>query len=60
MMNMSYCRFENTYKALKECYDAMDDDNLSKEEQRYRMKLLKLCSNLAYDYEEEIEEATSV
>lgn len=59
MINMSYCRFENTYNALKECYEAMDD-NLSKEEQRYRMKLLKLCGNLAANYEDEIKEATSI
>jgi len=56
MMNMSYCCFENTYRALKECFDVMDDDLSSKEEQQYRMKLLKLCANLAYDYEDEIEE----
>lgn len=24
MINMSYCRFENTYKALEECFAALD------------------------------------
>ena len=25
-MNMSYCRFENTARALRECIDALRDD----------------------------------
>lgn len=56
-INMSYCRFENTLQALRECSDALADfdgpdpfDMLSDKEKKAAKKLLKLCGDLAADY----------
>jgi len=50
MANMSYCRFENTYRDLVDCYTNMEDE-LSESEYKYRERLIKLCKDLvdAYD-----------
>ena len=45
MGNMSYCRFQNTAQDLSECVDSLDDD-LSKEEQRARKQLVRLCREI--------------
>ncbi len=50
---MGYCRFQNTYKDLEDCYDNMDKTNLSKEEQDAREELLELCKIIIRDYCEE-------
>lgn len=42
MGNMSYCRFENTLKDLRDCYRNWDN-YLSTSEERAREKLLRLC-----------------
>lgn len=47
--NMSYCRFENTYNDLKDCYDNMEDD-LSKEESEYRESLISLCKDIYHEF----------
>lgn len=47
MANMSYCRFQNTLPDLKDCYDYIDDDDLSEEEKRARKKLIKICREIA-------------
>lgn len=52
MANMSYCRFENTYIDLLECYQYVDDE-LSESEENYRKKLIKLCKEIAEYYEDE-------
>jgi hypothetical protein len=44
--NMSYCRFENTLKDLKDCFEHMDD-NLSESEKEYRSRLIALCGQIA-------------
>lgn len=52
-INMSYCRLENTYLALKECINTNkldDDSDLSEEEYEYRERLIELCTRIAYDY----------
>jgi uncharacterized protein with ParB-like and HNH nuclease domain len=49
MPNMSYCRFENTYPDLKDCYQAMFDD-LEGSEFRYRARLIDLCKNIVDAY----------
>ncbi len=54
MANMSYCRFENTYKALSDCYDNMDDDELSEDEEKHRRKLVRLCYSIANEYDEDV------
>ena len=50
MANMSYCRFQNALQDLRDCYENMDDSDLSDEEKRARRSLLKLCDQIAGDY----------
>ena len=50
MANMSYCRFQNTLQDLRDCYENMDDTDLSDEEKRARRTLLKLCDQIVGDY----------
>ncbi len=53
MSNMSYCRFENTYPDLKDCWDAIrngEADDLSESEQRAKKRLIKLCREIAEEY----------
>ena len=53
MSNMSYCRFENTYNDLMDCYDNIDDEkDLSYSEAKHRLKLISLCKDIAEDYSE--------
>lgn len=54
MANMSYCRFENTLEDLQDCYDNIDNDNLSLSEKEARKKLIKLCIDIALDYGDEV------
>lgn len=57
-MNMSYCRFENTYGDLRDCYRAMQEDengDLSQSETEYKKKLIELCEEIVSDFSEEIE-----
>ena len=51
MSNMSYCRFENTLRDLRDCAGALDDiegnlSELSKEEARAADELVKLCAEI--------------
>ena len=46
MGNMSYCRFQNTLKDLRDCYEHLDDEDLSEEEKRAKNKLVELCSDI--------------
>ena len=50
MSNMSYCRFENTYRDLQDCKENMDDTDLSDTEKKYRKWLIELCQDIASDY----------
>lgn len=43
MGNMSYCRFENTLNDLRDFYDHLDDEELSKEEHKAMDELISLC-----------------
>ena len=52
MPNMSYCRMENTYADLKDCYDNWDDVN-SSSEKKYQAKILKLCARIVEAFDEE-------
>ena len=54
MSNMSYCRFRNTLSDLRDCYDAIDDD-CSEDEKEARLRLIRLCVDIAEDYGYEIE-----
>lgn len=56
MGNMSYCRFQNTLEDLRDCRDALMEmgdyeKELDDEEARAAKKLLKLCRELADDFE---------
>lgn len=55
MGNMSYCRFSNTVSDLEDCYENMDDD-LSEEEERARRRLIRICVNIAADFEHEVDD----
>lgn len=54
MANMSYIRFENTYRDLVDCYHVLDEagsvraimQNLSEGEKEHLKKLLALCKNI--------------
>ena len=53
---MSYCRFENTLKDLRDCYKDMSETDfyeLSETEQKARNKLIALCKDISEQYEEE-------
>lgn len=57
MANMSYCRFENTFRDLLECSDFLnnnDIDTLSESEKKYALWLIKMCSDIAEDFSHEI------
>ena len=56
MSNMSHCRFENTLDDLLDCRDALSDmddyeKELSQDEAKAAKSLLRLCRELADDYE---------
>ncbi len=56
MGNMSYCRFQNTIEDLRDCRDALMEmgdyeKELDDEEARAAKRLLKLCRELADDFE---------
>jgi hypothetical protein len=49
MGNMSYCRFENTFNDLRDCYNNMEDD-LSGSEKRCRQQLIDLCKRISDEF----------
>ena len=54
-MNMSYCRFENTLKALQKCAEALADidydlNELSSDENYAARQLLRLCQQITGDF----------
>ena len=49
MPNMSYCRFENTYNDLKDCYYALESQGpggLSDRELNFARHMMKMCENI--------------
>ena len=62
MANMSYCRFQNTLGDLRDCYDALNDedadslDEMDDDEKSARSRLIKLCGKIFRDFEEEVDE----
>ena len=50
MANMGYCRFENTLGDLRDCYEAMEDMDLSETEEKAKKRLMKLCQKIVADY----------
>lgn len=54
MSNMSYCMFQNTLDDLRQCRDAIDVKELrelSSDERRALIDLLKVCSDIISDEE---------
>ena len=54
MANMSYIRFENTIPDLLDCYNALSDEgveSLTESEKVYALKLIKVCRDLADEFE---------
>jgi hypothetical protein len=49
---MSYCRFENVFHDLEDCYEHLNDP-LSESEREYRLKLLSLCQDMIREYQED-------
>jgi hypothetical protein len=56
MANMSYCRFENTLRDLRDCYNNMDNDNLSKSEFSARKQMIEMCINIVNQHDGIIEQ----
>jgi hypothetical protein len=56
MGNMGYCRFQNTASDLRDCQDYIFDDDLSPDEDRARKRLIKICKEIAADFNEEEED----
>ena len=53
MGNMSYCRFQNTLNDLKDCKDALDEQEFSElnsDEQYAAVRLIKLCARISAMY----------
>ena len=60
MGNMGYCKFENTYNDLEECYEALSNGGIKDLEQDanqyekpYIRKLINLCQDIADEFGEE-------
>ena len=61
-MNMSYCRFENTSKAMSDCLDAIMDgdyDDLTTYERQGLIDILAYCEDILH-HREDIEERLNV
>ena len=56
MSNMNYCRFENTYHDLIDCYNNMNNNDLSPDEWSYRKELILTCKDIIHDYEDVLDE----
>ena len=41
---MSYCRFENTYSDLLDCFDNIEQPCENERDERYRIRLIKLIA----------------
>lgn len=61
MANMSYCRFNNTFLSLEECYDDLNErgginglnefgEALNGQESRRAKQLIALCQTIAEEY----------
>lgn len=61
MANMSYCRFENTARDLRDCLEALENapvEDLSDTEKKGLLQLLEDCETITFmkeDIEDELE-----
>ena len=52
-MNMSYCRFENTFRDLEDCVDALVSiEDISEREENFAHRMRNLCEEYIEAYEE--------
>ncbi|MEO7048963.1 MAG: hypothetical protein ABI091_26910 [Ferruginibacter sp.] len=58
MANMSYCRMENTFNDLSDCYQNWDypEETESESELKYRENILKLCKRIIAAFDEDDED----
>lgn len=56
MSNMSYCRFQNTLSDLRDCYESMDHEDLSQDEAQARIRMIRLCQEIAHDFGSEVDQ----
>jgi hypothetical protein len=57
MANMSYCRFENTYNDLLDCFENIEQEAENMRDERYRVRLILLLKenmDLIEDLNEEL------
>lgn len=57
MANMSYCRFENTYNDLLDCFEHIEEEAENMRDERYRVRLILLLKenmDLIEDLNEEL------
>lgn len=59
-MNMSYCRFENTARALDDCLHAINEKGLSESESLGRRRILALAEEILTTFDPEIAEGDGV
>lgn len=52
MPNMSYCRFQNTLRDLRDCDEHIFDELDDEDEEKARKKLIELCADIAEAGEE--------
>lgn len=58
MANMSYCRFENTYRDLDDCLANLGDPDMSESEKHYARRIYNICRSYVAEFED-IEERDS-
>lgn len=55
MANMGYCRFENTARDVKDCFEHLNDNDLSESEKKHRRQLIDWAVDIACGYGMEID-----
>ncbi len=58
MANMSYCRFENTYHDLIDCFDNIWNEAENERDERYRKYMIQLLKDRIDEIEELNEEVS--
>ncbi len=56
MSNMSYCRFENTYHDLQDCYENINRKASNERDERYRLRLKELVKEMSEIVDDEDED----
>ena len=52
MANMSYCKFENTYNDLLDCFEDIWNEAESKRDERYRVRMIRFLKEQLNEIEE--------